>query len=100
MYYKPIYDDCSFKIDLNEVINVFKHYETNKIYLVVEEADILLTTQKNLQVNNAQTTISNLSEVIDDEYTINPYIANNGTLHLAMAEDTPTKDYYAIKHKD
>src|SRR5699024_3473878 len=76
--YEPIEDDFSFKIDLNEVINVFKHYETNKIYLIVEESDIILTTQKNLKVNNAQTTVSDLSEVINDEYTIHPYITKNG----------------------
>src|SRR5699024_1322937 len=98
--YEPIDDDFRFKIDLNEVINVFKHYQTNKIYLIVEESDIILTTQKNLKVNNAQTTVSNLSEVIDDEYTIHPYITKNGFLHLSMAKYTPSKVYFSRRHID
>ncbi|SCT50020.1 CDP-glycerol:poly(glycerophosphate) glycerophosphotransferase [Staphylococcus cohnii subsp. cohnii] len=98
--YEPIDDDFSFKIDLNEVINVFKHYETNKIYLIVEESDIILTTQKNLKVNNAQTTVSDLSEVINNEYTIHPYITKNGFLHLSMAKYTPSKVYFSRRHID
>ena len=44
--YEPIDDTANFKIDLNEVISVFKQQETNKLYLVVEESDVILTTQK------------------------------------------------------
>ena len=98
--YEPIDNDLNFKIDLNEVINVFKHYESNKIYLVVEESDIILTTQKNLKVNNAQTTVSNLSEVIDNEHTIHPYITKNGFLHLSMARYTPSNVYFSRRHID
>ncbi|WP_245335478.1 hypothetical protein [Staphylococcus sp. GDY8P179P] len=98
--YEPIDDTANFKIDLNEVISVFKQQETNKLYLVVEESDVILTTQKNLKVNNANSTVCNLSEVTDGDFSIHPYITKNGFLHFSMTQYTPSKNYFSRRHID
>lgn len=98
--YEPIDDTANFKIDLNEVISVFKQQETNKLYLVVEESDVILTTQKNLKVNNANSTVCNLLEVTDGDYSIHPYITKNGFLHFSMTQYTPSKNYFSRRHID
>lgn len=100
--YEPIDDNGShnFVIDLNEVINVFKHHETHKIYLVVEEANVILTTQRNLKVNNAKTNIKDLFDVTDGVHTLYPYITKSGFLHFSMTEYKPSKVYFSRRHID
>ncbi|HDU1403182.1 TPA: hypothetical protein REV34_002401, partial [Staphylococcus pseudintermedius] len=50
--YPKIGDDLEFEIDLDEVIQVFKQYDRDKAFVVVEENQEILTTQKNLKLFN------------------------------------------------
>lgn len=89
-----------FEIDLKEVACHFEKYETKKIYIVIEEKGPILTTQKNLKVNNNKFSVSNLSEVNNKNVIIHPYITKNGYLHLAMSEYNPNKIYFSRRHID
>lgn len=91
--------ELHFEIDLKEVASYFEKYETKKIYIVIEEAGPILTTQKNLKVNN-NTEVYNLSEVINNQSTIHPYITKNGYLHLSMNEYAPNKIFFSRRHID
>ncbi|MGX5792132.1 hypothetical protein ACWKSJ_14170 (plasmid) [Staphylococcus equorum] len=98
--YEDTEGDLHFKIDLKEVASVFKKYESNKLYIVVEESTAILTTQKNLKVNNSQSEVHNLSEIVNDKTKIHPYITRNGFLHLSMNEYSPQKVYFSRRHID
>ncbi len=65
--YEPVDEFSNFRIDLNEAIEVFKNYERNKIFLIIEESDKILTKQRNFKVNDNKTAVYNLSEVSDGE---------------------------------
>ena len=98
--YEDTEGDLHFKIDLKEVASVFKKYESNKLYIVIEESTAILTTQKNLKVNNSQSEVQNLSEIVNDKTKIHPYITRNGFLHLSMNEYSPQKVYFSRRHID
>lgn len=89
-----------FEIDLKEVACHFEKYETKKIYIVIEEKGPILTTQKNLKVNNNKFLVCNLSEINNNNVIIHPYITKNGYLHLAMSEYNPNKIYFSRRHID
>ena len=89
-----------FEIDLKEVACHFEKYETKKIYIVIEEKGPILTTQKNLKVNNNKFSVCNLSEINNNNVIIHPYITKNGYLHLAMNEYNPNKVYFSRRHID
>ncbi|WP_338110615.1 CDP-glycerol glycerophosphotransferase family protein [Staphylococcus devriesei] len=91
--------DFHFEIDLKTVASHFNKYETKKIYIVVEEEGPILTTQKNLKIDN-NTKVYSLSEVTNENMRIHPYITKNGYLHLSMNEYTPNKIYFSRRHID
>ncbi|MCD9067386.1 CDP-glycerol glycerophosphotransferase family protein [Staphylococcus pasteuri] len=89
-----------FNIDLKEVIKVFSVYESKKIYIVIEEVAPILTTQKNLKVNNSKSSVNNLCEFTYESSSIHPYITRNGFLHLSLGEYDPKKIYFSRRHID
>ena len=100
--FKSLNDEFHFEIDLIKVANYFKHYNSYKLYIIIEESTPILTTQRNLKVNNKQTEVYNLSEIIinNESTKIHPYITRNGFLHLSMNDYLPHKVYFSRRHID
>ena len=98
--YEPVDEFSNFRIDLNEAIEVFKNYERNKIFLIIEESDKILTKQRNFKVNDNKTAVYNLSEVSDGDNILHPYITKNGYLHFSMNTYIPSKVYFSRRHID
>lgn len=93
-------DDLEFEIDLDEVIQVFKQYDRDKAFVVVEENQEILTTQKNLKVFNNFSNVHKLHRYSDGVNSIYPYISKNGFLHLSFTDNIPTKTYLLRRHID
>lgn len=97
--YEPIGDTLGFQIDLNDVLNDFKDYTKDSLFLIVEKSDDILTTQRRLKVNN-KVEVTNLNEISDGTNTIYPYITKGGFLNFTMKNFLLTKIYFSRRHID
>lgn len=97
--YEPIRDTLGFQIDLNDVLNDFKDYTKDSLFLIVEKSDDILTTQRRLKVNN-KVEVTNLNEISDGINTIYPYITKGGFLNFTMENFLLTKIYFSRRHID
>ncbi|RIL93421.1 CDP-glycerol glycerophosphotransferase family protein [Staphylococcus chromogenes] len=93
-------DSLSFEIDLIDVINKFKPYSTNKVYIIIEESDNLLTNQRQLKVSNALTHLTNLHCIESNGIFLYPYITKGGFLNLTFNDTIPPQTYIARRHID
>ena len=98
--YNPVDEFCNFEIDLNEILKAFKSYNRSKIFLIMEESDAIITTQKNIKVTDEQSSVLNLSAISDGSDVIHPYITKNGFLHLSMESYVPQKVFFSRRHID
>lgn len=98
--YKPIDESLNFKIDLNEVLNIFKEFNETKIFLTMGVLENNRKKQKNIEVNNDYTSVYNLEVISDGANTIYPYITQNGFLHFTMTNYSPLKAFFSRRHID
>ncbi|WP_281192230.1 CDP-glycerol glycerophosphotransferase family protein [Staphylococcus felis] len=97
--YKPL-NNFYFEIDLEEVLLKFKNFSSNKIYLIIEESDKIITTQRNLKVNSVHSSVHDLNSISDDSNTLHPYITKNGFLHLSISNTLSTNTFLLRRHID
>ncbi|MBI5974449.1 CDP-glycerol glycerophosphotransferase family protein [Staphylococcus canis] len=97
--YKPL-DEYTFEIDLKEVLQKFKGFKSNKVYLIVEESDNILTTQRNLKVQFSHPSVHDLHGISDEDTTIHPYITKKGFLHFTISDTLPRHTYLLRRHID
>ncbi|PTH73533.1 CDP-glycerol glycerophosphotransferase family protein [Staphylococcus agnetis] len=99
MTYLPV-KPFTFEIDLIEVIRHFKPFNQNKIHLIIEESDALLTNQHQIKVSNQWTHLSNLQLVESDGTYLYPYVTKGGFLNFTFSDTLPTNTYVARRHID
>ncbi|MGW8028016.1 hypothetical protein ACWEYW_13345 [Staphylococcus xylosus] len=100
IFYKSYDESFNFKIDLNEVLDIFKEFNETKIFLTLGVLENKRKKQKNIEVTNEYTSIYNLEKVSDGVNTIYPYITKNGFLHFTMTNYTPLKAFFSRRHID
>lgn len=98
IFYKSYDESFNFKIDLNEVLDIFKEFNETKIFLTLEVLENKRKKQKNIDVTNEYTSIYNLEKISDGVNTIYPYITKNGYLHFTMTNYTPLKAFFSRRH--
>ncbi|RTX69717.1 CDP-glycerol--glycerophosphate glycerophosphotransferase [Staphylococcus hyicus] len=97
--YLPV-EPFKFEIDLIEVIRRFKKHNLDKIHLIIEESDALLTNQHQLKVSNPSTHLSQLQLVESDGVSLYPYVTKGGFLNFTFSDTLPINTYVARRHID
>lgn len=93
--FKPIKKGL-FKVNLLHVLEHFyKHGETN-IYIIIEQSNKLITTQK--QVNLSQINVSNLDIVKGNKLVLCPYVSTRGNLHYKLTTKPNMRFFYSRNH--
>lgn len=100
VYFSVSEQQPEFKIDLNEIINRFKPYGNQKLYLIIEESDAILTTQRTLSIVKEDTVVSDLNPIQQQALTLTPYLTKNGYFSFALSDQPVANQFLTHRHID
>ncbi|VEI31597.1 CDP-glycerol:poly(glycerophosphate) glycerophosphotransferase [Listeria grayi] len=98
--FEPLEDTNKFILDLRQALQVFKKYEQDKIYLILEQNNGILLNQMKINVKKFETIMTDLTDVKDEETAIYPWITVNGFFQFFIGDELPATNYIARRHID
>ncbi|MBO1199753.1 CDP-glycerol glycerophosphotransferase family protein [Staphylococcus simiae] len=92
------HDANYFEIDLINVLHTFEHYSGTKIYVIIEESNDIITTQRSINVKKDHLKVINLAPINQRGLYINPYITKNGQFHLVLGKELALSTFFSKRH--